>query len=393
MTSHKNWKELYLRLQRKVALKRLENFFIYHIEKDELYEIDEKAGSFLASCNGTKKGKILTNESEFVEYCLKEGILEALDKPDEIKTEINISPFPSLRYVELQLTDRCNLKCRHCYLGNSGKNDMELETALGITGEFHSMGGLRLLISGGEPLLYPRIFDFLKEISALRIRKVLLTNGTLIDKKNIKMIDVEEIQFSLDGWEKGHERLRGKGSFTKTIEGIKTAVAAGKQISLATMIHRENLDDFERMKDFAIETGAIEWGIDIMCIAGNLKENTDLIVPYKKAAEYMKYSYGGGYHGSSDGYACGRHLMTVFSNGTAAKCGFYHTSLGNAGESLKMCWLNLKHIKLDDMKCKICPVVNECCGGCRFRASSIYEVDPAMCAVHGIDPDSLDNYS
>jgi radical SAM protein with 4Fe4S-binding SPASM domain len=388
MTTDK-WRKLYPRLQREAALKRLEDSFIYHTGRDELYEIDENAETFLAACNGTTEGKSLTDDSEFVEYCVEEGILELLENPDEIKTEVNISPLPSLRYLELQLTEKCNLACRHCYLGTAGKRDMELETALGITGEFHSMGGLRLLISGGEPLLYPRLEDFLKEISSLKIRRVLLTNGTLIDKKNIGMLDVEEIQFSLDGWERGHEVLRGRGTFAKTIEGIERAVAAGKQVSLATMIHGENLNDFERMKDFAMEIGAREWGIDIMCVAGNLRENAGLVVPYKTAAEYMKYSYGGGYHGSSDGYGCGRHLMTVLPRGTAVKCGFYDTSLGNAGEGLEKCWLNLEHIKLDDMKCRRCPVVNDCCGGCRFRAGGIFEVDPAMCAVHGIDPDSL----
>ncbi len=389
MTDKKNWKELYLRLRREAALKRLEKDFIYHTGRDELYEIDGKAASFLASCNGTKKGKDLTNESDFVEYCLEEGILEALEKPGEINTEVTLSPVPSLRYLELQLTERCNLMCRHCYLGSSGKNDMELETALGITGEFHSMGGLRLLISGGEPLLYPPLADFLREISPLKIRRVLLTNGTLLDRKNIGMINVEEIQFSLDGWEKGHEMIRGRGSFAKTLKGIETAAAAGKQVSLATMIHRGNLHDFEKVKEFAMKIDAVEWGIDIMCIAGNLRENPGLIVPYEEAAKYMKYSYGGGYHGSSDGYACGRHLMTVLPGGTAVKCGFYDRSLGNAAESLEKCWLNLEHIKLEDMKCKTCPVVNECCGGCRFRAAGLYEVDPAMCAVHGIDPELL----
>jgi radical SAM protein with 4Fe4S-binding SPASM domain len=389
MTADKNWRELYLRLQREAALKRLEDFFVYHTGRDELYEIDEKAESFLASCNGTKRGKNLTEESEFVEYCLEEGILEILDKPNEIKTEVNVSPTPSLRYLELQLTERCNLRCRHCYLGNSGKRDMELKTALGITEEFNSLGGLRLLISGGEPLLYSRLTRFLKEISSLKIRRVLLTNGTLINRKNIRMLDVEEIQFSLDGWESGHEKLRGRGSFAKTIEGIKTAVAAGKQVSLATMIHRGNLNDFERMKDFAMEIGAREWGIDIMCVAGNLRENAGLVVPYEKAAGYMKYSYGGGYHGSSDGYACGRHLLTILPRGTAVKCGFYDKSLGNAGESLEKCWLNLEHIKLDEMNYKSCPVVSECCGGCRFRAADMFDVDPAMCAVHGIDPNRL----
>ena len=58
--------------------------------------------------------------------------------------------------------------------------------AVGITREFAARGGLRLLISGGEPLLYPELSAFLAQTQGLGIRRILLTNGTLLTPENAR---------------------------------------------------------------------------------------------------------------------------------------------------------------------------------------------------------------
>ena len=208
-----DWRESYLRLHSRAALKDLETPFIYHIGRDELYEIDERAKDFLLRCDGSTTGKELTDASEFVEYCIEEGLLEPLSQPDPVPVRINDRVVPSLRYLELHLLHRCNLKCRHCYLGPPRPDEMALADAVHITQAFSDLGGLRLLISGGEPLLYPDLRTYIEQTADAGIRRILFTNGTLITPDNIKWLDVDEIQFSLDGWGKGHEALRGKGTF------------------------------------------------------------------------------------------------------------------------------------------------------------------------------------
>jgi radical SAM protein with 4Fe4S-binding SPASM domain len=151
------------------------------------------------------------------------------------------------------------------------------------------------------------------------------------------------------------------------------------------MILRGNLDEFGRLRRFTEEIGALEWGIDILCMAGYLERNRELAVPFEEAAPLMEYAYGGGYHGSSDGYACGRHLMTVLPTGHAAKCGFYaEAPLGDTRQGLLRCWLNLEHTPVARLECKGCPVLEECAGGCRFRAAHPLAPDKAMCAYYGI---------
>ncbi|MFC1669601.1 radical SAM/SPASM domain-containing protein [Spirochaetota bacterium] len=377
-----SWRNSYLKLSPNVALKRLEEPYIYHMGRDELYEIDERAEKFMLTCDGSSTGAELTSDGEFVEFCIDEGLLEACAKPVPVNNIIDIAPRPSLRYLELQLLHKCNIRCRHCYLGEQSGHIMELGDALKICREFASSGGLRLLISGGEPLLYPHLEELIHETSKLKIRRVILTNGTLINEDNISRLNVENIQFSLDGWEKGNDYLRGSGNFAKTIRGIDIAGKAGIPVSIASMIHSTNLNEFEQMEGFIKEIEATEWGIDIMCEAGLILDNTEIIPPLEDAVPLMRHAFGGGYHGSSDGYACGRHLMTVMPNCDAVKCGFYTDQvLGNARNGLINSWMKLSHIPLSKLECMDCDVIDECAGGCRFRASHRYAPDTVMCRL------------
>jgi hypothetical protein len=86
-----------------------------------------------------------------------------------------------------------------CYLGPPCPERLRLEEAVGITREFAARGGLRLLISGGEPLLYPELPAFLNQTRDLGIRRILLTNGTLLTPENARRLQVEEAG-QPDGW-------------------------------------------------------------------------------------------------------------------------------------------------------------------------------------------------
>jgi len=383
--NNKNWQTSYLCLHSKSALKNLKQPFVYHMGRDELYEIDERARDFLLRCTGESLGKELTTDADFVEYCLDEGILERHEQPAPTPVTVDYGLTPSLRYLELHLLHKCNLNCRHCYLGPLEPIEMPIDHAVDITRQFSDSGGLRLLISGGEPLLYKDLKTYIEQTQTLKIRRVLFTNGTLINSRNIAWLDVDEIQFSLDGWKEGHEQLRGRGTFEPTLQGIRMASDSGIPISISTMIHRYNLNEFDRIRDFIEEINAVEWGIDVMCVSGSLMKNRDLTVPYETAVRYLKYAFGGGCHGSSEGFTCGRHLMTVLPDSQAVKCGFYaDCPLGDAQKSLKQCWLNMKHVPLDQLECNGCSALEECRGGCRFRALHPLAPDPAMCAFYGI---------
>jgi radical SAM protein with 4Fe4S-binding SPASM domain len=381
------WKDAFLRIHPLAALKKLEIPYLYHISNDEMYELNDEGWDFLVSCNGSMKGCDLAGEGDFVEFCLEEGLLEALPHRSPMANRIGKGPVPSLRYLELQLSRRCNLACRHCYLGPPLPEEIPLDDAIAIARQFEDMGGLRLIISGGEPLLYPHLREFIQRTGDLKLRRILLTNGTLITGENAGWLGVEEIQFSLDGWQRGHDMLRGEGSFDRVMAGIAAARREGIPVSIATMVHSGNLDEFERMRSYIEEIEAVQWGVDILCTAGSLRENRDIIVPYETAVPLMRYAFGGGYHGPSDGFACGHHLMTVTPSGKAIKCGFYEERpLGDASKDLLSCWLRLEHVPIEALECNACQMLEECAGGCRFRAEHPLAPDRAMCAFYGVAP-------
>jgi radical SAM protein with 4Fe4S-binding SPASM domain len=383
----RKWKKGYLALSPGAFLKVLEEPYVYLIDTDELFEINNEALAFLSGCDGTTLGELLTHDEDFVTYCLSEQILDVMPEPSFRPVTIRRSPLPSLRFLELQITSRCNLACLHCYQGTPSPVDLPLESAVAIADQFEEMGGLKLLISGGEPMLHPRIFDLIDRTAGLLVRRVLITNGTLIDDRNVNRLSVQEVQISLDGWEHGHEAVRGAGSFGKAMRGIGLARAAGIAVSIATMIHRENLDEFDRIADFVQEIDAVSWGIDLPCAAGRFVQNERLCVTPEIAAPFMKYAFGGGAH-SARGFACGHHLMTVLPSGLGAKCGFFADHpLGDATVSLLECRRSLPVIRADELLCRGCPYIDDCGGGCRFRAPDRRSPDPVMCAVFGVTRD------
>jgi len=169
------------------TLRNLETPFVYNIHDDQLYELDEEAFEFLKKCDGRTPFSMSDagddSEKETIEYMLDEGIILMKDTEHPRKINVERSPIPSLRYLLLNITNKCNLGCRHCYLGKSGNIDIEVHRLEKTVSQFESMGGLKLMISGGEPLMHSGFWELLEVLPSYELRKVILSNGTLIGKK------------------------------------------------------------------------------------------------------------------------------------------------------------------------------------------------------------------
>lgn len=369
------------------ALKHLETPCLYNVRADDLYELDSDGFEFLKACIRGRPLSELAPHKDFMETCLSEGLMSLGPEPNQHSAPVRPSPIPSLRYLELQLTNRCNLACKHCYLGEPGKTDLPLSSALSVLKEFEEMQGLRVLFSGGEPMLYPDLKALCRALTGFRLRKVLLTNGTLISEKNYPDWSCfDEIQFSLDGLKKAHERLRGKGTFERTMRALEMAGDKGIPVSVATMVHRYNLEDFESMSQQLEALGVVEWNIDVPCSAGRLTQHETFCVPPEVGAPYLAYATGGSRHGGDEPFACGHHLCTVTPGGRVLKCGFYDSRpLGSLEEGLETSWKRANHLPLNELECGPCEHLAYCKGGCRFRAGSPLGRDPVMCAFYGAE--------
>ena len=375
----------YVALRDDCVLKHLENPYLYDITNDELYELDQQGFEFLKQCNGSRQLADLPFDKEFLETCLKDGLLFIGPRKNLPHFKLRPSPIPSLRYLELQLTSRCNLKCGHCYLGEPTKRDLPLDAVLSVLEEFEQMQGLRVLFSGGEPLMYPYLRALNEALPRYGVRKVLLTNGTMISGKNLSDWSLfDEIQFSLDGLQEGHERIRGAGTFDAVMDGMDAVREKGIPISIATMVHRHNLEEFEALAKWVGDQEVLEWSIDVPCIAGRLLENADFLPTPEEAAPFLRYATGGSYHGADEPFACGYHLCTVTPEGAVLKCGFFDKPLGSLKDGLEASWKRIHPVSLTSLECASCSHLQDCKGGCRFRAESLLGKDPVMCALYGV---------
>jgi radical SAM protein with 4Fe4S-binding SPASM domain len=371
-------------LARRAVLKWLEIPSVYQIAKDELYELDSASFTFLKNC-ASDDGCVSKN-SAFVDYCLDEGLLTTTQSAVR-RSALKQAPEPSLRYLELQITDACNLRCKHCYIGNIGHNELSVDRVGKVLREFEEMQGLRVLITGGEPLVHSRFREINEMLPDFFIRKVLFTNGVLIKKEDLKALKVDEIQVSLDGLEPAHERIRGSGTYKRTLSAMRHALDAGFDVSVSTMVHKYNRADFDDMEELFKKMGVKDWTVDVPCLIGRLKENEDLYASPQESGKFLGYGYGYGLHSSTRGYGCGLHLMAVMADGNIAKCTFYgDRPVGTVDQGLKTAWSKIQPVRLKDLECD-CEYLEVCRGGCRYRAELIEGKsgkDPYRCTLYGI---------
>jgi radical SAM protein with 4Fe4S-binding SPASM domain len=386
---------MYPRLKNCV-LRAGEGYFLYNYVEDEVYELDLEAMELLRRFTGKNSLEALAREfgekevREAVEYLLSEGCLVD-ERCEDAPQSFAVEGFtPSLRYLQLHITERCNLACRHCYLGEKSQVDLPKELAFKAVEEFSSFGW-KLLITGGEPLLSPYFWKLASFASRQGVRVVVLTNGTLVSEATAKKLaeHVHEVQISLDGIKRGHEVLRGEGSFAKAVRGIRAA-SKYMRVSVATMIHRENLKEFPQLEKLVKSLGVEEWSLDVPSPKGSLLENTELLPPREEAARiYSRYGFSSGVHEGSADYACGAHLCSVNVKGEVTKCGFFERGVGNLAEiSLKEGWERIVENylpKLSELACAGCKYLSACRGGCRFRALSegdFWGKDSFLCLLH-----------
>lgn len=180
----------------------------------------------------------------------------------------SFSPGPvspsSPEKLYLNVTDRCNLNCPTCYFGSGsghGEYPLDLDTDQwhGIIDGIASDGVQCVFISGGEPLLRPDLINLLDHACRKFSNVVLLTNGTLITEPLAsKMAQMDlRIQISVDGSQAVlHDSIRGDGTFSAAISGIKLLLSAGvKRIEIVPTITKLNIGDLAGLENLAQSLG------------------------------------------------------------------------------------------------------------------------------------------
>ena len=139
--------------------------------------------------------------------------------------------------VAFKLTNRCDLRCRHCYQWGSEGNHRRLTAAdaardLPLAVVAKVLEATRLLrsnvfLAGGEPLLYRDWEGLVDLLAADRRWTSICTNGGLIEARLGSLLRISsqlEVLISLDGFASEHDALRGSGAFARTLAGIRALV-------------------------------------------------------------------------------------------------------------------------------------------------------------------------
>ncbi|MWJ28966.1 heme d1 biosynthesis radical SAM protein NirJ [Halomonas sp. ZH2S] len=173
-----------------------------------------------------------------------------------IKTLLEPGPIPGARkppgpVVIWNLIRRCNLTCKHCYTVSADidfKGELTTAEAHAVLDDLQGFRVPALILSGGEPLMRPDIFELSRRARALGIYTGLSTNGTLITEANIEEIaDVgyDYVGISIDGLETTHDTIRQrKGAFRESMHAVKLCKAKGIKVGLRFTLTRENYEQF-----------------------------------------------------------------------------------------------------------------------------------------------------
>ena len=170
--------------------------------------------------------------------------------------------------VKWNISDKCNLECRHCFRSNA-LSIISKEDADTIINDMGENGVACVALTGGEPLMNPNLMYIIQRLKEKNIDVEIATNGTLINKKIAKKIynsGVKKIQISLDGAdETSNDMIRGRGAYNNIINGIQILIKSGFFVTIATTLNAKTvhqIDQFIMLKNM-LSVSAIRFEIYI----------------------------------------------------------------------------------------------------------------------------------
>lgn len=243
------------------------NGFVYPIS------INKTAGEILSLCDGNHTvddiidimhqrynedySIVQKNVYQFIENSYKMGTIEHNDEKRHVDiTIIGNENRWTPDFIDIELTHGCMLRCKHCYLDADVKkasNMIDFEHLSKLINDIDELGVELVQITGGEPLLHPRIREIIELLLDRDMQFVIVTSGFYYNDEILSCIEKIafkpgcRLQVSLDGLEKKHNALRGdENAFKRTLNFIKRLIEKNVSIDIVTTTS-ENEYDREEM--------------------------------------------------------------------------------------------------------------------------------------------------
>ena len=182
--------------------------------------------------------------------------------------------------IQWKITNKCNLKCKHCYLGKLNGFELEFDKIMVITDTIINSNIMEVTISGGECLTYNGIEKVIEKLLNNDIKVDIFTNALLLkkvlEKIDDKIQDKTKLLFyvSIDGLKESHEKIRGKNTFDKAINNMQYAIEKGYPVVTNTVINKINYPDIIDMVILLKTMGVKDVQLSNLIIQGNA--TTDL---------------------------------------------------------------------------------------------------------------------
>jgi heme d1 biosynthesis radical SAM protein NirJ len=212
-------------------------------------------------------------------FRISQYIAEILDpdsKPIRLPAR-RVLPGP---VVIWNLIRRCNLTCKHCYTTSADVDfpgELSTREIFAVMDDLKAFGVSVLILSGGEPLLRPDIFDIALRATSMGFYVGLSSNGTLITEKNIDAIAAIGFNYvgvSLDGMRDTHDAFRrSPGSFNRSIRGVRLCRERGIKVGLRFTLTRDNHADLPAMLDLMGEEGVDKFYLSHLNYGGRGNRN------------------------------------------------------------------------------------------------------------------------
>lgn len=314
-------------------------------------------------------------------------------------------------FISWNTTKRCNLKCSHCYLDAAdlaGDTSSELSTAESfrlIDQMAEVAPGAMLIITGGEPLLRPDIYDICAYSAKRGFISVLGTNGTPVnDETAVRLVScgVKGVGISLDSMDpKVHDEFRKvDGCWEGAVRGMEACRRHGLDFQVQTTVVESNYHEIRDIIDFSYKAGARAFNLFFLVCTGRGQNLTDITPDQYRATLDMMVAIQDNYPGmmvrarcaphytrsaldnpEKEGFVtgynkpctAGTNYCRVGPEGDVTPCPYMPLSAGNVRtRSFADIWRNsplFAEFRTPSLKgkCGSCEI-SHLCGGCRARA-------------------------
>lgn len=315
---------------------------------------------------------------------------------------------PKTFHLQWHITEKCNLRCKHCYQDPLFlKNELEIQKLIQILENFIiqikkwklQKETVRISFTGGEPFIRNDFFKLLQKCYENQdlFQYGILTNGVLLDEKiakQLKSFGVSYVQISLEGMEKINDSIRGKGVFKKIIKVVKILKKESLLINFSMTVSKANLKDIPKVLNLSQKL-KVPIGIRRLVPCGRGEEMKNYILTPLEIRKLWHYflklqRFG---LGCEDGMlvqdffnyrpgecSAGYVSFTVLPNGDVYPCRRLAIYSGNLlKESFETIYYSSKTFqKLRNMNnindvCYICPYFEKCHGGAKCMAFSYFQ--------------------